>query len=230
MKDALIHVSAGTPVLLRPDVKPKHITLCAHVQKAMVETPTDNATDLNAERILNVLLIELALTRTVLTPASMLNNNVVVELNARLTSTKLAVFAQRVFKEILWLLVSLWDVEQTMTVDWTRLVTSSAKSVAPFVSTTPALMMPPVGLSTTSPNVLAIQEQEEMVLSLVSDLNLLWKPNAGLMTTVGVDSHVLIPNARIHAHPDPVINPKPVKLRTVLPLKQLSVSVLMIHS
>lgn len=172
-KDALIHVSAGTHVLLRPDVKPKHITLCAHVQKATVETPTDNATDLNAERIPNVQLIELALTRTVLTLVSTLNNNVVEELNARLTSTKLAVFAQRDFKEILWLLVSPWAVEQTMTVDWTRLVTSSARSVAPFVLTTPVLKMPPVGLSTTSPNVLAIQDPEEMVSSLVSDPNLL---------------------------------------------------------
>jgi hypothetical protein len=98
---------------------------------------------------------------------------VVEELNAKLTSTKLAVFAQQDFKEILWLLVSPWAVEQTMTVDWTRLVTSSARSVAPFVLTTPVLKMPPVGLSTTSLNVLAIQDPEEMVSSLVSDPNLL---------------------------------------------------------
>lgn len=164
MKDALTHVSAETHVLLKQDVKPKHITLCAHVPKATVETPTVNATDLNVERIPNVLLTELALTKTVLTLASKMDNNVVEELNVRLTSTKLAVFAQQDFKEILWLLVSLWVAEQTMTVDWTRLVTSSVKSAALFVWTTPALMMPPVGLSITSPNVLAIQGREEMAL------------------------------------------------------------------
>jgi hypothetical protein len=65
MKDALTLVSAETHVPHKQDVKPKHITLCAHVLKDTEETHIDNATDPNAEQIPNVLLIELASMRTV---------------------------------------------------------------------------------------------------------------------------------------------------------------------
>lgn len=118
-------------MLHRLDVLPDLIILSVHVQRAMVETPTDSATNLSVALIMIVQSTRLASTRTVSTHVE--TCHVDEELSVLSNSTRLDVFALLVSRATRSWLVSMSSVEMTMTVGKIRHVTSTVRHVSQYV-------------------------------------------------------------------------------------------------
>ena len=93
-------------------------------------------------------------------------------LNALLSSIKQDVSAVQDSREIPWWPVSMWSVEQIMTADRTRPVTSSVRNVSLFVVQAHVLRMLHVLVSITNQSAHVIQAPEEMVSYHAYDVRL----------------------------------------------------------